>query len=84
MQCTMKIVVTVFSAEQDTEKFRAGLLAGKVNGLAAMQGGMALERVILSILKHRIVAAIVLLGLQRSDPAAASVRIIGSDMCATL
>ena len=77
-------VLTVLAAEQNTAIFRAGLLASEVNGLAPMQGDMTPERVITSIEKHRNVAATVWFVLQRIGPAAASSRIIGSHMCATL
>ncbi len=80
---TLKIL-TLLAAEQNTAIFRTGLLASEVNGLAPTQGDMAPERVIVSIEKHRRVATAVWIILQRIDPAAASSRIIGSDMCATL
>ena len=76
--------ITVLAAEQDAANLRAGLLANTVNGLAPTQGDMAPERGIVSIKKHRSVVATAWLILQRIDPAAASSRIIGSHMCATL
>ena len=76
--------ITVLAAEQDAANLRAGLLASTVNGLAPMQGDMAPGSVIVSIDKHRSVAATVCFVLQRVEPAAASSRIIGSHMCATL
>ena len=77
-------VLTLLAAEQNTAVFRTGLLASEVNGLAPTQRDMAPERVIVSIEKHRRGATAVWIILQRIDPAAASSRIIGSHMCATL
>ena len=57
MQFIKEKLVTAFAAEQYGENFRAGLLASKLNGLAAKMGDMAPERVVISIEKYRSVVA---------------------------
>ena len=45
---------TIFAAEQNPANLRAGLLASTLNGLAAMQGDMAPESVIVSIGRNTV------------------------------